>query len=133
MQGLEQLKAERREAQNLVDKANAPIFGVDVEGNINEWNEKAEEITGFKKAEVLGKHLVKQFITPEYRQSVTQVVEDALCQRHQASSYEFPLYTKHGMRLDIMLNATTRRDDSGKVVGVIGVGHDMTHARKVSG
>ena len=28
------------ELRQLVDKANAPIFGIDVNGDVNEWNEK---------------------------------------------------------------------------------------------
>jgi len=29
------------------------IFGTDSEGRINEWNQMAEKITGYKKADVL--------------------------------------------------------------------------------
>jgi PAS domain-containing protein len=34
------------ELRQLVDTANAPIFGIDVNGCVNEWNEKTAEITG---------------------------------------------------------------------------------------
>ena len=30
----------------LIDTANAPIFGIDSNGLVNEWNRKAVEITG---------------------------------------------------------------------------------------
>jgi PAS domain-containing protein len=33
----------------LIDTANAPIFGIDQDGMVNEWNNKAAEITAFKK------------------------------------------------------------------------------------
>jgi PAS domain-containing protein len=33
------------ELRQLVDTANAPIFGIDVEGTVNEWNNKTVEIT----------------------------------------------------------------------------------------
>jgi PAS domain-containing protein len=36
-----------RELRQLVDTATAPIFGIDVQGNVNEWNDKVAEITGF--------------------------------------------------------------------------------------
>ena len=36
----------------LIDNANAPIFGIDANGLVNEWNRKAAEITGFAKEEV---------------------------------------------------------------------------------
>jgi len=43
----------------LIDTANAPIFGIVAEGKVNEWNQKAEKITGFSKKEVLGRDFSK--------------------------------------------------------------------------
>lgn len=45
--------------RNFIDTANAPIFGIDADGLVNEWNIKLETITGFSREEVLGKNLVK--------------------------------------------------------------------------
>ena len=45
------------ELRQLVDTANAPIFGIDVDGNVNEWNNKTAEITGFLKEEAFNKPL----------------------------------------------------------------------------
>ena len=45
------------ELRQLVDTANAPIFGIDVHGNVNEWNDKTAEITGFSKEEAFGNPL----------------------------------------------------------------------------
>ena len=42
---------------------NAPIFGIDASGLVNEWNNKAAEITGFSSDEVVGRDLVQDFIT----------------------------------------------------------------------
>tara|TARA_B110000046_G_C12915214_1_gene364638 strand:+ start:448 stop:618 length:171 start_codon:yes stop_codon:yes gene_type:complete len=36
----------------LIETANAPIFGIDDQGLVNEWNRKAMEITGYPKEEV---------------------------------------------------------------------------------
>ncbi|HIE86111.1 MAG TPA: PAS domain-containing protein, partial [Gammaproteobacteria bacterium] len=46
-----QLESERIAAEltQFIDTANAPIFGIDADGLINEWNQTAAEITGFKK------------------------------------------------------------------------------------
>ena len=41
-------------------------------------------------------------------------------------SFEFPLMTKGGVRLDVLLNATTRRDEQGNIIGVVGIGQDIT-------
>ena len=40
-----------------MDTANAPIFGIDTQGNVNEWNEMTAEITGFSTDFALGKPL----------------------------------------------------------------------------
>ena len=37
------------ELYQLVKTANAPIFGMDVDGNVNEWSSKTAEITGYSK------------------------------------------------------------------------------------
>ena len=50
------------ELRQLVDTANAPIFGIDVNGNVNEWNEKTAEITGYTKEEAWNNPLVSTFI-----------------------------------------------------------------------
>mgnify|MGYP000438391850 CR=1 FL=1 len=67
-----------RELRQLVDTANAPIFGIDVHGNVNEWNNKVAEITGFKKDEAMNKPLVSTFVEPTLRQSVQDVLDNAL-------------------------------------------------------
>ncbi len=169
-----------QELQTFIDTANAPIFGIDAQGLVNEWNNKAAAITGFSRLEVLGKNLVQvtstfareistssaiplristlhlrcmpkceekscsthhsvyfrlnrlrqDFITQEYQVSVKEVLDNALKGRETAN-FEFPLYTKDRQRVEVLLNATTRRDVSGAVVGMIGVGQDITERKQV--
>ena len=53
----------------------------------------------------------------------------------ETSNYELPLYTKSGDRVEVLLSVTTRRDADCAIVGVVGVGQDITamkaaHAEK---
>ena len=114
-----------QELQTFIDTANAPIFGIDANGRVNEWNNKAAAITGFSSGEVVGRDLVRDFITDQYKVSVKEVLDNALM-GNEAANFEFPLYTKDNRRVDVLLNATSRRDINGNVVGVIGVGQDIT-------
>jgi len=116
------------EFSQFIDTVPAATIGIDADGLINEWNQTAAKITGFKKEDVLGQDLVQDFITEEYRASVKAVLENAL-QGIESSNYEFPMYTKGGTRIDILLNATSRRDADGKIIGVIGVGQDITETK----
>ena len=79
---------------------------------------------------MLGRNLVQDFITKEYQVSVKEVLDNAL-QGRETANFEFPLYTKDQRRVDVLLNATTRRDVSGNVVGVLGVGQDITERKQV--
>ncbi|MAQ64647.1 MAG: hypothetical protein CL503_05040 [Actinobacteria bacterium] len=113
------------ELTQLIDTANAPIFGIDKKGNVNEWNQKAEEITGYSKEEVRGKSFVETYITEEYKESVKNVLTRAL-NGEESANYEVPIFTKRGQRIMVLLNATTRRNMAGKIIGVVGVGQDIT-------
>ena len=113
------------ELQNFIDTANQPIFGIDTEGKVNKWNQQAEAITGYSKSEVMGQHLVDNFITEDYKEPVQKVLDEAL-KGSQTDNYELPLYTKGGNRVDVLLNSTTRRDAQGRIVGVVGVGQNIT-------
>ena len=109
-----------RELRQLVDTANAPIFGIDINGMVNEWNYKTAEITGFSKEEAFDKPLVSTFIMPKLRQSVQQVMENAL-QGRETSNYELEFATKTNKTRYLLVNATTRRDEDNNIVGVVGV------------
>jgi len=118
-----------RELRQLVDKANAPIFGIDVNGNVNEWNDKTAEITGFSKSEALHQPLVSTFIVPSFRPSVQVVLDNALSGL-ETSNYELEFHTKSNEIRYLLVNATTRRDPENNIVGVVGVAQDVTEAAK---
>ncbi|WP_443632844.1 PAS domain-containing protein [Candidatus Marifrigoribacter sp. Uisw_064] len=114
----------------LIDTANAPIFGIDNKGLVNEWNQTSEKITGFTKGEVLGNDLVQTYITEDYRESVKKVLENAL-EGKETANYEFPLFAKDGERVMVLLNSSTRRNAAGEITGVLGVGQDITEIDKL--
>jgi PAS domain S-box-containing protein len=119
------------ERAQLIDGANAPIFGIDMQGNVNEWNLKVAKITGFNKKEMLGLDLVSQFITDDYKVAVGHALAKALS-GEETVNFKFSLFSKSGSRVDILTNSTTRRDAAGKVIGVVSVGQDVTELNKTN-
>ena len=109
----------------MIDTANAPIFGVDTDGRVNVWNQCARKLVGYTMDEVIGKNLVQEFITKEYKSAVKSVLDKAM-RGKETANFEFPLITKNGIRIEVLLNATTRRDEQGNVIGVVGIGQDIT-------
>ena len=104
------------ELRKLVDTANAPIFGIDVNGNVNEWNYKTGEITGYSREEAFHEPLVSKFIVPRLRESVEEVLNKAL-KGIETSNYELEFETKSKETRYLLVNATTRRDAANKIVG----------------
>lgn len=118
-----------RELRQLLDTANAPIFGVDTTGRVNEWNDKTAEITGFSRDEAFNQPLVETFIVPALQPSVQEVLYNALRGR-VTSNFELEIRTKANETRYLLVNATTRRDTETKVVGVVVIAQDVTEACK---
>jgi signal transduction histidine kinase len=55
------------------------------------------------------------------------VLDNAL-RGEETSNFELPRVAKDGRRITVLLNATTRRNVNRHIVGVIGVGQDITEA-----
>ena len=117
--------AQEREYSKLIDTANAPIFGVDIDGKVNVWNQCAMRLVGYTAEEVMGYSLVQEFITDDFKVPVQTVLDQAL-RGEETANFEFPLITKGGARIEILLNATTRRDEQGNMIGVVGIGQDIS-------
>jgi PAS domain S-box-containing protein len=117
--------ANARELRLFVDTANAPIFGIDVEGRVNEWNNMTAITTGFSSDEAFGLPLLETFITDETKDEVRRVLEYALT-GSETSNYEVKFRTKDGSIRNLLVNASTRRGIDGVINGVVGVAQDIT-------
>ena len=73
--------------------------------------------------------LVETFIVPSLRQSVQEVMDNAL-RGHGTSNYELKFRTKSNEIRYLLVTATTRRDAENNIVGVVGVAQDVTEAAK---
>ncbi|CAK0837077.1 unnamed protein product [Prorocentrum cordatum] len=112
--------------QRVIRSANAPIIGVNIHGQVNEWNDKAAELSGYSKEEALGKELVETFIRAEYQPAVSVAIRNA-CRGIDASQVEFPLIARDGSQVLLSLNAASRTDQWGSIIGMVGVGQDITN------
>ncbi len=96
----------KRENTQLIDSANVPIYGVDTHRKVTIWNKNAQKLVGYPSAEVMGQNLVEHFIIPEHKARVQSVIDQAL-EGKETANFEFPLMTKAGICLEVLLNGTT--------------------------
>ena len=113
------------ELSRFINTVNVLILGIDIKGLINEWNQTAERITGFGKEDVIGRKLVEEFVVEGFKSKTKEVLDKAL-KGENTAGFEFPLYTRDGRKVTILLNATTQLNKRGNITGVMGVGQDIT-------
>ena len=57
---------------------NAPIVGIDVKENVNEWNNKTREITGYSREEAFHEPLVSKILVPRLGESIEEILNKVL-------------------------------------------------------
>ena len=121
-------RAAADDIRRLIETANAPIFGMDRDRRINVWNACAERITGYSRHEALGRNL-SEFAVDEHRTEACGVFGSAM-QGRDTANFEFAIRAKDGHVVHLLLSASARRDAEGAIVGVVGVGQDITEHRE---
>jgi PAS domain S-box-containing protein len=114
-----------REISSLIENANVPIFGIDRNGYINEWNKVSQKLSGISKSELVGKKWLEELVGPENREAAGQMIAGVL-QGNSVSNFELPVVTKTRKRLILLLSASPRRDTEKGIHGAIMVAQDVT-------
>ena len=69
----------------------------------------------------MGCSSVQEFITDNFKIAVQAVLVKVL-EGDETKNFEFPLFTKSGTCIELLLNATKRQDEQGNVFGIVGIG-----------
>lgn len=113
-----------RELGNLIENANVPIFGIDRNGDINEWNKVATQLSAYAKDEVLGKKWI-DMIDPIMHSKVNEIITEVM-KGESVSNYELPFTSKNGKRLILLISISPRRDVHNNIIGLIFLAQDIT-------
>jgi PAS domain S-box-containing protein len=110
---------------NLIEHANAIIIGIDTRGYITEWNKRCTEVTGFEKDEAYAQQLSYLLLYGSERPQLADLIARGL-QGEPVSNSEIIVHHKNGDPRILLLNGTSRSTTSGKVIGLLFVGQDIT-------
>mmetsp|Transcript_12590 Transcript_12590/g.30910 ORF Transcript_12590/g.30910 Transcript_12590/m.30910 type:complete len:372 (+) Transcript_12590:89-1204(+) len=116
------------ELRNLMETANAPIFGTD--RRINEWNSMCAGLTQYPKDEVLGSLFVDYYV-PAGAQRITEVLQHAFAGRDTTNLEVTMAIRGQAETLDILLNVTPRHNARGAIVGCIAIAQDVSSFRRL--
>ena len=130
----------RRRAETLREESekryrsvfeNAPLAGMvcDLNSRIMEWNEQAEKIFGWSRAEVVGKNIFDLIVPGEDRKRVINLVKNLFDGRVEKQVLERNL-TKTGESIWCEWNNAVLRDVDGKSTAVLSLGLDITELKQ---
>ncbi|KAF6153745.1 hypothetical protein GIB67_000978 [Kingdonia uniflora] len=132
-QWVDELRIVTTEIVRLIETASVPILAVDVCGNMNGWNSKAEELTGLTAQQAIGMPLI-DIVENDSVQVVKNMLSSAL-QGEEEQNIEIKLKTFGPRECDgpiiLMVNACCSRDINQCIVGICFVGQDITGQKLV--
>ena len=126
---VESLRQEKTFSEGLIDTASALIVVLDREGRITLFNRACEELTGYRREEVLGTNWFERFIPPRLRPDVGGVFEQ-LVGGESPNFYENPILTRAGEERTVAWSNTVTWDEQGQVQQVLAIGQDVTVQRQ---
>ncbi|MCM8790995.1 MAG: PAS domain S-box protein [Candidatus Omnitrophica bacterium] len=119
--------------ETLLDEANVWIDVMDQDGKILLWNKKAEEISGYKREELIGNVRKWNLLYPDSRQRarILNFMKRLVAAGKTIKDLETEIATASGEKKIVAWSSTIIRDSYGKIVGGMFVGTDVT-ARRVA-
>jgi len=116
-------------AEKLVETAQVIVLVLNTEGRIVWFNPYMEELSGYKLQEVSGEDWFTTFISDSYQEHLRKLFLNSL-RRDRAFDSFAPIITKDSREAEIEWNNKSLKDNEGKVVGLIAIGHDVTERNK---
>ena len=112
-------------ATNIVDSSIDMIIAVDLDRNITEFNRAAQEIFGYQRDEILGKHVSVLYVNSREGSEIHQTtITQGRCVQETLNK------RKNGEVFPCLVSASVLQGATGEAIGVMGVSRDITQGRK---
>ncbi|HWQ67208.1 MAG TPA: PAS domain S-box protein [Methanospirillum sp.] len=117
---------------NIISNARVWIMVLDHNGTPLLWNTAAEEISGYRSDEVVGKNDIWKRIYPDktYRTQITQAITRIISEEKYLDNFETTIQTKNGEETAISWNTKHIPDGAGELSTYIAIGVNVTDRQK---
>jgi len=112
--------------RRLLEASLDPLVTIGPDGKITDVNEATEAVTGYPRAELIGKDFANYFTNPQAaREGYERVFREGLVR-------DYPLEIRHrdGRVTPVVYNASVYRDEAGQVIGVFAAARDITAQKR---
>ncbi|KAF0246551.1 MAG: PAS domain S-box/diguanylate cyclase (GGDEF) domain-containing [Planctomycetota bacterium] len=111
----------------ILEHSADAIVTTDEAGNVAEWNPAAEHLFGWKREEILGKPAEGIWEEPEERRKLLRLIE----KKGRVIDYETRVKSRDGRSIDVSVTMSQLRDESGKLLGTIGISKDIRRRKRL--
>jgi PAS domain S-box-containing protein len=125
----EALQQSKDHAEQLIELASIMVVRLDRDGRVRAFNRTAENITGYSRADIERRNWFEIMASPRLYPQVEQEFR-RLLDGGEASTFEMPLLAANGDERYIVWQ-NNPLTESGKVVGTISFGVDITARRRM--
>ncbi len=125
------LKLTEARFRALFDYSSDVLVEIDTSGTITDLNQKAENVSGYKKDEIVGKKissLAGKFTAPSLALMVANFAKRMM--GGHVDPYEVELIGTADQRLRFEVTSVFLKDDAGKTVGELAILRDITKWRE---
>jgi two-component system cell cycle sensor histidine kinase/response regulator CckA len=128
----EELLGTNKLLKNILESSSAiSIVSTDLDRNVLFWNKGAENIFGYKAEEMVGREKIDILYPDDETKDEANKIRSLIVRDKKNVSKELREITKDGRTLWFNLNLSPRFDEKGNVVGILGIGADITEHRRM--
>ena len=124
------LESERR-FRELMERVHMIAIMLDTDAKIIFCNDFLLQLTGWSREEVIGKNWFDTFIPEDLRPDIKDIFYQGISNGEIVAHYENGILTRNGSVCMIVWDNTLLRDAAGNVVGVAGLGLNVTEHRSL--
>lgn len=129
----ERLRRTNKFLNNILQSSSSiSILSTDNERNIDYWNTGAEKLFGYTAEEVVGRQKIDILYVPDHEETKKAVEEarELILEKKQSTTCDIVEKAKDGRRLWVRLTLSPRLDEDGNVVGILGIGQDISEKKR---
>ena len=113
---------------SVLASLGAAVIATSTDGEIIFWNSCAADLYGWTASEVLGRNISELIVPDPAQEEAAEIMR--LLASGKSWSGEFTVSCKDGRQFTAWVTDTPLLNDSGQMVGVVGVSYDLTPAKK---
>ena len=113
----------------LQSSSSVSIISTDLDQNIEYWNNGAENIFGYQANEVIGKKKIHIIYDGKESKEIALKAKKQIIDTREGTQCELKQITKDGRKLWSRMTLTPRFDENGKIIGLLGIGVDITQSK----